>query len=332
MRDIDIILPVYREEAGIRLFDERLRSVLAPLSARYRFRICYVLDRSPDRSYEILREIALGHGDTVLIHLSSRFGHQASLVAGLDHSTGDAAIMMDSDLQHPPELIPVLLERFEEGYDVVQTLRQYPPGTPARKRLASSLFYWLQNLLSPVRLEPGCADFRLLSRKVVLVFQRQIRERSPFLRLLVAWAGFRTAYVPFVAAPRASGHTQYSFRRLVSFFFDGILSFSRVPLRFATMLGFLVALAGLLYGAVLLYGYIRYQDYPRGYASLVTVALTLGGLQLVILGILGEYIGHILDEVKARPLYVVDEIISGQSSPPCPPPACATSEALENDP
>lgn len=310
MRQIDIILPVYCEEAGIQLFDERLRSVLAALGPRYRFRILYVLDRSPDRTFEILREIALSHDDTVLIHLSSRFGHQASLLAGLDHSTGDAAIMMDSDLQHPPELIPLLLERFEQGFDVVQALRQYPPRTPFFKRLASGLFYRLQNFLSPVRLEPGCADFRLLSRKVVQVFQNQIRERSPFLRLLVAWAGFRTAYVPFVAAPRARGETQYTFRRLVAFFFDGILSFSRVPLRMAAIMGLLAAAAGLLYGAFLLYGYLRYQDYPRGYASLISVVLVLGGLQLVILGILGEYIGHILDEVKARPLYLIDEIVS----------------------
>lgn len=224
--------------------------------------------------------------------------------------------MMDSDLQHPPELIPVLLERFEQGYDVVQTVRAYPEGTPALKRLASGLFYRIQNILSPVRLEPGCADFRLLSRKVVRLFQQQIREHHPFLRLLVAWTGFPVSYVPFVAAPRSGGETQYNFRRLAAFFFDGILSFSRVPLRIATMLGFLVAAAGMLYGFILFVNYVRNQDFPRGYASLISVVLVLGGIQLVILGILGEYIGHILDEVKARPLYIIDEIVSRDQAPP----------------
>lgn len=310
MRQVDLILPVYREAEGISHFDERLRQVLSRLSSRYRFRLYYVLDRSPDNTYEILREIALSRDDTVLIHLSSRFGHQASLMAGLDHSAGDAAIMMDTDLQHPPELVPLLLDRFEAGYDVVQTVRRYEDSISAPKRLASALFYRIQNALSPVKLDPGCADFRLISRKVVRVFQRQIREHNPFLRLLVAWTGFRTAYVPFTAAPRAHGSTQYSLRRLASLFLDGILSFSRVPLRLAAMLGFMVAAAGMCYAAVLLYNYWRYQDFPRGYASLISVVLVLGGVQLLILGILGEYIGHILDEVKGRPLYIVDEIVA----------------------
>ena len=319
MRQVDLILPVYREAEGILHFDARLRQALAGLSSRYRFRLYYVLDRSPDRSYEILREIALSHDDTVLIHLSSRFGHQASLMAGLDHSTGDAAIMMDTDQQHPPELIPALLERYEAGYDVVQTVRRYEDGISAPKRLASALFYRIENALSPVKLDPGCADFRLISGKVVRVFQRQIREHNPFLRLLVAWTGFRTAYVPFTAAPRPHGATQYSLRRLAGFFLDGILSFSRIPLRLAAMLGFLAAGAGMLYAAVLLYNYWRYQDFPRGYASLISVVLLLGGVQLVILGILGEYIGHILDEVKGRPLYIVDEIVAKAQVPAAGP-------------
>jgi dolichol-phosphate mannosyltransferase len=315
MRQVDLILPVYREAEGISHFDARLRRVLSELSPPYRFRLYYILDRSPDRSYEILREIALSHDDTVLIHLSSRFGHQASLMAGLDHSAGDAAIMMDTDLQHPPELIPSLLDRFEAGCDVVQAVRCYGDSISVPRRLASALFYRIQNALSPVKLDPGCADFRLISRKVVSVLQQQIREHNPFLRLLVAWTGFRTATVPFVAAPRAHGSTQYSLRRLAGFFLDGILSFSRIPLRLAAILGFMVAAAGLFYAAVLLYTYWRYQDFPRGYASLISVVLVLGGVQLVILGILGEYIGHILDEVKARPLYIVDEIIVKGQTP-----------------
>lgn len=200
MRRIDIILPVYREQDGIRAFDEQLRSTLAPLESAYQFNIIYVLDRSPDRSFEILKEIAIAHSGTTLIHLSARFGHQSSILAGLDHAAGDAIIMMDSDLQHPPQLIPHFLRHFEEGYDVVQALREYGMDTPLLKRLSSRLFYSLQNALSPVQVRDGSADFRLLSRKVVQVFQRQLREHNTFLRLLVAWTGFALRTLP--SSPR----------------------------------------------------------------------------------------------------------------------------------
>lgn len=310
MRTIDIILPVYSEQAGIRAFDEQLRSALAPLERAYQFNIIYVLDRSPDRSFEILKEIATTRAGTTLIHLSARFGHQSSILAGLDHSTGDAAIMMDSDLQHPPALIPELLRHFEEGCDVVQTIRQYGPDTPRAKRATSRLFYLLQNALSPVQVQDGSADFRLISRKVVLVFQRQLREHGTFLRLLIAWAGFRTAYVNFVAAPRQYGVTQYSTRRLFTFLIDGLIAFSRLPLRVAAVVGGLIGSAGLIYGLFLVYNFLIHQDFPRGYSSLMSVMLVLGGMQLFMLGVLGEYIGHIFEEVKSRPLYIVDEIIN----------------------
>jgi glycosyltransferase involved in cell wall biosynthesis len=314
MKTIDIVLPVYNEEAGIASFDAVLRRVLASLRSAYRFRVIYVLDRSPDRSSEIIRSLVRANQDTTLLHMSSRFGHQMALVAGLDHSDGDAVIMMDSDLQHPPELIPSLLAQFELGCDVVQTIRTYGTTISWGKRLTSHLFYWLQNALSPVQIRDGAADFRLASRKVVLVFRRQIREHNQFLRALFQWVGFRTAYVTFVSPPRASGRTSYSVRRLLAFLADGVISFSRLPLRLATVAGLLLSATCILYALYLLLSYTFHGHFPRGYTSLILAMLFIGGLQLMVTGIIGEYVGHIFDEVKARPLYIVDEVLSGGGS------------------
>src|SRR5580765_2564270 len=195
MKTIDIVLPVYNEEAGIRDFHRALMEMVETERDRYAFRSMYVLDRSTDRTFDVLRDLARACPIMEVIHLSSRFGHQMSLVAGLDRSTGDALVMMDADLQHPPSLVPALLAKFEEGYDVVQTIRRYSRQTGWLKRRTSRFFYALQNALSPVEIKDGMADFRLLSRRVVRLFQTNIREQNQFLRGLFQWAGFRRAEV-----------------------------------------------------------------------------------------------------------------------------------------
>jgi glycosyltransferase involved in cell wall biosynthesis len=232
-----------------------------------------------------------------------------SLVAGIDQSNGDAVIMMDCDLQHPPELIPVLLEKFEIGNDIVHTVRIYSEKVPLPRRLASSLFYRLQNALSPVDLRDGAADFRLISRKGVKVFQSSIREHDQFLRGLFQWVGFSSTYVSFVCSKRIAGQTKYDLRRLLAFFASGMVSFSKVPLRIATLVGFMISCASILYGLYLVVVFFARGDLPPGYTSLILVILLLGGLQLLVLGMIGEYIGHLFDEAKGRPLYVVDEVI-----------------------
>ncbi len=309
-KDIDIVIPVYNEECGLPAFDRELRRVLDTLQSRYRFHLIYVLDRSKDDSYGVIRAFMEETRDTTLLHLSTRFGHQMSLVAGFDHAHGDAVIMMDSDLQHPPELVPVLLQRFEEGNDIVQTVRSYGSDVSHAKRVTSRLFYRVQNALSPVELVQGAADFRLVSGRVMRVFQQQIREHHQFLRALFQWVGFRIAYVEFTSQPRVAGRTKYTLGRLLAFFGDGILSFSRLPLRLATFLGFVLSLASAAYGAFLLASFWIFGDLPRGYPSLILVMLFVGGLQLVMIGIIGEYVGHIFDEVKARPLYIVEELVT----------------------
>ena len=309
MKTIDIVLPVYNEEEVLDVFHAALTAALRPLERNYCFNICYVLDRSRDRSIEVLKRIADRDRSVTVVHLSARFGHQMSLVAGIDRSHGDAVIMMDCDLQHPPELIPRLLEEFERGYDIVHAVRQYGEHTEPLKRWSSALFYRLQNALSPVELQPGAADFRVVSRKVAQVFQASIRERNQFLRGLFQWVGFRSTVVPFVSPPRAKGTTKYDVRRLVTFSLTGILSFSKVPLRAATFLGFFISTLSLGYGFWLIGAFFVGGRLPPGYTSLIVMMSFLGGLQLTVLGVLGEYLGSVFEEVKQRPLYIVDEIV-----------------------
>jgi glycosyltransferase involved in cell wall biosynthesis len=311
MKTIDVVLPVYNEAQGLPHFHRELERVIATLSQTYRFHVIYVLDPSRDESFGVLKEIAATRNNVTVVHLARRVGHQMSLVAGIDRSTGDALIMMDCDLQHPPSVIPQLLEKFEEGNDVVQTIRTYDRAISAGKRLSSSLFYAIQNSMSPVRIEDGAADFRLISQKVVRVFQTSIREQNQFLRGLFAWVGFRCARVAFVSPQRFAGDTKYHFWRLLAFSVLGITTFSKVPLRFATFMGLLMAALSVGHGVWLLCYYLLGGEVPAGYTSILLMLAFIGGLQLMVLGILGEYIGSIFDEVKARPLYVVDEIVSG---------------------
>jgi len=312
VKTVDIVLPVYNEEEVLEAFHSSLTAALRPLELTYRFTICYVLDRSTDRSIDVLRSIADRDRSVTVVHLSARFGHQMSLVAGLDRSRGDAVIMMDCDLQHPPELIPRLLEEFERGYDIVHAIRQYSSQEGALKRGSSAMFYRLQNALSPVEMQPGAADFRIVSRKVARVFQTSIRERNQFLRGLFQWVGFRSTIVPFVSPPRASGTTKYDVRRLVKFSMTGILSFSKVPLRVATLLGFFISTLSLGYAFYLLGAFFVVGHTPPGYTSLIVMMSFLGGLQLTVLGVLGEYLGSVFEEVKQRPLYIVDEVVGGE--------------------
>ena len=313
MKTIDIILPVYNEEDGIVAFHESLSAVLGRLTDRYRFNVIYVLDRSSDNTFGVLKRLSELYNHITVLHLSRRFGHQMSLVAGIDHSRGDALIMMDCDQQHPPAVIPMLLEKFEEGFEIVHTVREYDPAAGSLKKWTSRTFYRMQNALSPVELRAGAADFRLISRKVVSVFQTSIREQNQFLRGLFQWIGYSGATVRFVSAPRVAGRTKYRPGQLMAFAVIGILSFSKLPLRLASLLGFTISTMSLLYGVALFVYYFWAGHVPRGYTSLIVVILFMGGLQLTFLGIMGEYMGSVFDEVKRRPLYVVDEIVQGRS-------------------
>jgi dolichol-phosphate mannosyltransferase len=218
--------------------------------------------------------------------------------------------MLDSDLQHPPALIPAMLAKFEEGYDVVFTIRRSPPSTGLFKRATSEIFYRVINRLSQIPILESAADFRLISARVLRVFQTQIRERNQFLRGLVSWVGFKRTGIRFDAQERGGGRTKYSVRRLLRFGVHGIVSFSKKPLEAAILVGLGLAFLALLVAIFSLFDYFHRSNLPSGWTTLVILISGFSGVQLIFLGIIGEYIGAVFDEVKARPHYIVDEKIN----------------------
>lgn len=307
MKKINIILPVYNEVEVIADFDHELFKVLDGLRDQYTFEVIYVLDKCADGTLDVLRSIAERRSEVRVLALSRRFGHQLSLVAGMDACDGDAVIMMDSDLEHPPALIPALLAKFEEGVDIVQTRRTYHEDIPAFKKFASRSFYRLLSRISSVPVSEDAADFRLISRKVLVVFQTKIREQRQFLRGLFPWVGFNTATVEFVSQRRAKGRSKYTLQRLMAFAVVGIVSFSKAPLQLSIFLGLAMSALAILHGLVMTVLFFFTSRPPAGWTTLVALVSFLGGLQLIVLGIIGEYIGAIFDEVKNRPLYIVEE-------------------------
>lgn len=310
-RRLTVVAPVFNEQEVIAAFHERTRSVLASVSDRYASRILFVVDRSTDDTMTVLRGIAARDKDVQVLALSSRFGHQMSLLAGIDHAVdADAIVMMDSDLQHPPELIPQLLERFERGCDVVFTVRKESSEVGLVRRLIGNAFYRVLGQLASVPVQPNAADFRLISRRVARTLREQIRERGVFLRGILSWVGFNQAAVEYAPAPRAAGRSKYSLSRMMALATAGILSFSTKPLRLGIFVGIGFALLGFAYGVFTVIAYYADPQIPRGYATIVTLLLLFSGVQLVFMGILGAYVGAIYDEVKGRPHYIVDEAIN----------------------
>lgn len=307
---VTVICPAYNEEEVIRSFYHVLHDELKRLPEKYEAGIIFVVDRCSDGTLEILKEIATCDRAVRILALSSRFGHQMSLLAGIDHCNSDAVVMMDSDLQHPPSLIGAMLEKFEQGYDVVYTIRQDPPEIGLLKRLSSKLFYRTINRISQVPINESAADFRLASRRVVEVFQKQIRERNQFLRGLFSWIGFRSVGIPFRAGTRPAGKSKYSLGRMVRFGAHGIISFSKKPLQAAVVAGFIFAAFGLLNALVTFVQYFVYRSLPSGWTTMTILISVFSGVQLIFLGIIGEYIGAIFDEVKGRPHYLVEEQIN----------------------
>jgi dolichol-phosphate mannosyltransferase len=310
MKTLAVICPVFNEAEVIGEFNASLVAVLETLVGRYAWTVTYVLDRSPDSTLQILKKIAASEPRVRVLALSARFGHQMSLVAGMDHSDADAVVMLDSDLQHPPELIPVLLSEYEKGTDIVYTVREDVAGTGLFKRITSRLFYKFVNTLSHIPIQESAADYRLISRRVAAVFKTQIRERNQFLRGLFSWVGFSRTGIPFQVLQRGGGRSKYSLRRLLRFAFEGITSFSRRPLQAAIIVGFLFALGGLVLAVVTACQYFFLAKLPPGWATLVILMSVFNGIQLIFLGIIGEYIGSIFDEVKGRPLYIVEEKVN----------------------
>lgn len=312
MKKISFVVPVFNEEENIHEFHRRLTQVMAPLP--YDYEILFIDDGSRDRTSLLIRELAEKDPHVQGYVFARNFGHQLALTCGLDQSTGDAVISMDGDLQHPPEMVPDLLKKWEEGYEIVQTVRKSTEDATWFKSITSRLYYKLINSMSEVRITPGGSDFRLMDRKAVDALNR-FRERARFIRGMVNNLGFRYTTLEFVAPPRFAGHSKFSLRKMLRFALDGITAFSRVPLRLALYVG---CIAGL--GSILLIGHVIYvkyivQDAVPGWTTLAAAEFFLGGVELIGIGIVGEYVGRIFDEVKQRPLYIIREHIvkSGNS-------------------
>lgn len=302
---ISVIVPCYNEEQVIVETNRQLVATLAALDD-LDFEIVYVDDGSSDKTVDVLRAIQSADERTRVVRLARNFGHQLAVSAGLEHAAGDAVVIIDADLQDPPEVIPEMVARWRDGYHVVYGMRTDRPGETAFKLWTAKLFYRFINRLSKVQIPIDVGDFRLLDRRVVDVLL-SMPERDRFLRGMVSWIGFRQVAVMYRRAQRRAGESKYPLFKMLQFAADGVLSFSLTPLRLALWVGFLsigMAFAGILYALIIR---LYTNDWVRGWTSIFTAVLFIGGAQLVTLGIIGEYIGRIYAEVKRRPLYVIEE-------------------------
>lgn len=302
---VSVVVPCYNEEALLRETHKSLVATLEQLEGM-RFEIIFVDDGSGDATPSVLHELWTGNEHTRVLSLSRNFGHQIAVTAGIEHASGEAVVIIDADLQDPPEVILEMVARWRDGYHVVYGMRTDRDGETRFKLWTAKFFYRLVNHLSDVKMPLDVGDFRLMDRKVIDVLLA-MPERDRFLRGMVSWIGFNQVAVMYARAPRRAGTSKYPFVKMLKFATDGVISFSFAPLRLAIWTGFLaiaVAFAGIIY-ALLIRLYT--DNWVRGWASLFTAVLFIGGIQLITLGVIGEYIGRIYAEVKRRPLYVVQK-------------------------
>ena len=306
MCDYSIISPAYNEEKNIEELYCQLTKVMSKIEGEYE--IIFVNDGSRDKSLEVLESLHNKDNRIKIIDFSRNFGHQIAITAGMDFVQGRAIIIMDADMQHPPEMIPEMIQKWKEGYDIVYTIRESTEDEGLFKKYSSGLFYKLLNKITNIEIAENAPDFRLLDRKVVDIL-KSMKERSRFIRGLISWVGFKQISIRFVAPKRFAGITKYSFGKMLKFSFDGITSFSAFPLKIASTFGFIVSFAGFLYAIYAVYEKLFTNSVIPGWASLLITVLILSGVQLITIGIIGEYIGRIYDESKQRPLYIVKSTI-----------------------
>jgi dolichol-phosphate mannosyltransferase len=309
--EIDIVVPVYNEEAVVTEFHRRLMEVVTPLRREHDVRICYVDDGSTDQTGAALAKLATDDAGVTVLELSRNFGHQAALTAGLDRAEGDAVVTLDGDGQHPPELIPEMVNLYRAGYEVVLTQR-VTTDLPRFKRWTSTAFYRLLSVIGDTQITAGSADYRLVSRPVLEAL-REMREYHRFLRGMVAWAGFRTVVLPYAEQARIGGTAKYSLGRMARFAADATFSFSLVPVGIALIVGLcllLLAAAEAVY--VLSFWFTGRQHLlVPGWSSLMFMVLIVGAALMIAVGLLGIYVGYIFQEVKRRPVYLLRAVHEG---------------------
>ena len=308
---LSIVVPAYDEEGVLQEFHQRLSGVLQDLP--WQAEIVYVNDGSTDGTLIVMDSLKEADSRVAIVDLSRNFGKEIALTAGLDHATGDAVVVIDADLQDPPELIPELVKYFSEGYDVVYAQRLSRSGEGIVKRSTAHLFYRLIRGFNRVKIPQDTGDFRLLSRRAVESLKR-LREQHRFMKGLFAWIGYRHKAVPYNRDPRLAGHTKWNYWQLWNFALEGFTSFTIAPLKMATYMGMVTALAAFIYASRIIYKTLIYGDPVAGYPSLMVAVLFLGGVQLMTIGVLGEYLGRMFDETKQRPLYFLNDYRPAEST------------------
>jgi glycosyltransferase involved in cell wall biosynthesis len=299
---LSVVVPVHNETAVLPAFHQRITEVMRGTGEDYE--IIYVDDGSTDDSAIALGDLRTGDEAVAIIELSRNFGKEVAISAGLDHARGDAVITIDADLQDPPELITVFLAQWRAGYDVVSGRRTTREGESALKITSAKWFYRVINRLSDVEIPQDTGDFRLISRRALEAL-KSLRETHRYMKGLYAWIGFPQKQVPYLRHARAAGDSKWTYWRLWNFALEGITSFSEVPLKIATYLGVLTSSAAFLYGLFFLFRTLLFGNEVAGYPSLILIILFLGGIQLICLGIIGEYLGRTYNESKSRALYFV---------------------------
>ena len=305
-----IIVPMFNEEEVITTTFERLTEVMKQTNETYE--LIFVNDGSKDASATIISELANVHDEVVLIDFSRNFGHQIAITAGMDYANGQAIIIIDADLQDPPEVMLMMIEKWKQGYEVVYGKRIKRKGETWFKKTTAKLFYRLLRMMTSVEVPTDTGDFRLIDRKVCDVL-KGLKEKNRFVRGLISWVGFKQTSVEFVREERFAGVTKYPLKRMLSFALDAITSFSYKPLRIATYVGFGISFFSFIYLIVVLYQRMFTDSTEAGWASIIALNLLFNGIILVLLGVIGEYIGRIYDEAKNRPLYIVREVVSQEN-------------------
>ncbi|MEX0966418.1 MAG: glycosyltransferase family 2 protein [Bacteroidia bacterium] len=302
--DLSLIIPVFNEEGNIPELYKRLRSVTDALKVKHE--LIFVNDGSRDNSLALILELAASDKNVKYIHFSRNFGHQIAVTAGLDRARGEAVAIIDADLQDPPELIIDMYKKMQEGFEVVYARRKKREKENMLKLLTAKLFYRILARITSIEIPVDTGDFRIIHRKVVEILRR-MPEHHKFLRGQISWVGFRQTSIEFERAPRQAGETGYTYRKMIRFALDGITGFSNFPLRFASVAGFVVSFIAFLLMLYALYGRLVTKDYEPGWASLIVSVLFIGGIQLLSIGIIGEYISRMNENLRNRPLYIIQE-------------------------
>jgi dolichol-phosphate mannosyltransferase len=304
---LSLVVPVFNEEEVLGAFYERTSRALSSIEAMS-YELIFIDDGSRDTSYEQLAAFAARDPHVQVIKFSRNFGHQIAISAGIDHARGDCVAVIDADLQDPPEALADMVSQWKQGFDVVYGVRSDRAGETRLKLWTASMFYKMLGRLTNIHIPPNVGDFRLMSRRVIDQV-KTLREKDRFVRGLVSWVGFRQTGITYRRDARYAGETKYPFRKMLKFSFDGITSFSTLPLKLATWMGTITALiAGMYLLSVFVQKLLGYT--VQGWATIMVAMLFMGSVQLICIGILGEYVGRVFNEVKPRPLYVVEEILA----------------------